>query len=709
MGNTTEAVSKATQSNQDEHPIDAETAHLKTQAPDPNNADARFRLAQIRETQGRTVEALALYGEVIRIDAKHLNGHLGRAKLLHVNGRVQDAAADYRRILKFAPVHPTALVGLAHIAIQAGRLDEAALLLQTALAHHPGFAFAHYSLGRVHRAAGEFGSAATSFQRAIELSPQSVESYTELAAVSEKLGQNSDAEATYRRALANAAPNTTHWNGLGLLLLADERNREAADCFRAALEINPDFPQAANNLGLAHNKLGEPAAAIEAFRSARRGLPRSPDVLSNLAHAYLATGQLDAAEQSCRAALVIDPQHVPTLSNRGLIALRRGDTLHARVFLQQAVELSPNMADGHNNLGTALYALNCDDDAAASFGQSIALNPQHVEAHYNRALANFRRGLFDAAWPDYEWRWQRPGARKLQLPIPAWQGEALGGKTLLVYGEQGVGDELMLASCYADVIRQAKSCVFVCEPRLVNLFARSFPGTTVIASRDAKTFLAAGRIGSVDFQTAAGELPRYLEKRLGHGPASAAYLQPDIDRVRSWQERFAQLDAKLRVGISWRGGAAANDRRHRSTTLAQWQPLLSQRHIAFINLQYGDCRDELETLRQQYGFDVHDWEDTDPLADLDDFAAQIAAVDLVISVDNSTVHMAGGLGVPTWAALPVSADWRWGKTGARSYWYDSLQLFRREADAAWGDTFRLMAPELAEFAKRACRRTGNEV
>jgi hypothetical protein len=112
-------------------------------------------------------------------------------------------------------------------------------------------------------------------------------------------------------------------------------------------------------------------------------------------------------------------------------------------------------------------------------------------------------------------------------------------------------------------------------------------------------------------------------------------------------------------------------------------------------------------LRQQYGFVVHDWDDADPLRNLDDFAAQIAALDLVISVDNSTVHMAGGLGVPTWVALPCSADWRWGNTGERSYWYDSLRLFRREADTPWGDTFRLMAQELAEFGKRACRRTGN--
>ncbi len=224
-----------------------------------------------------------------------------------------------------------------------------------------------------------------------------------------------------------------------------------------------------------------------------------------------------------------------------------------------------------------------------------------------------------------------------------------------------------------------------------------------------RSFLASGRLGPVDFQTAAGELPRYSATSLGHGRASAAFLKPDAARVRNWNDRFAQLNGQLRVGISWRGGAAANDRQRRSTTLAQWQPLLVQRDIAFVNLQYGDCRDELETLRQQYGFVVHDWDDANPLVDLDHFAAQIAALDLVISVDNSTVHMAGGLGVPTWVALPDSADWRWGTSGTSSYWYESLRLFRRETDAPWSETFRNMAQELSELDKRACRRAGNKV
>ena len=114
-------------------------------------------------------------------------------------------------------------------------------------------------------------------------------------------------------------------------------------------------------------------------------------------------------------------------------------------------------------------------------------------------------------------------------------------------------------------------------------------------------------------------------------------------------------------------------------------------------------------MQPQYGFVLHDWEDADPLRDLDDFAAQIAALDLVISVDNSTVHMSGGLGVPTWVALPFSADWRWGSTGTESNVYRSVRLFRRGVDDQWTDVFRQIAAELAKTQERTCRGAANEV
>ncbi len=165
-------------------------------------------------------------------------------------------------------------------------------------------------------------------------------------------------------------------------------------------------------------------------------------------------------------------------------------------------------------------------------------------------------------------------------------------------------------------------------------------------------------------------------------------------RLRKWHERFAELGNGLKVGISWRGGRKPGVRRSRSTTLDQWIPVLRTPGVQFINLQYGECRQELATCPEQHGISIHDWDDADPVADLDDFAAQIAALDLVISIDNATVHMSGALGVPVWTLLPFAADYRWMTGTDTSPWYPSMTLFRQPEPRDWKTVFDRVVCEL---------------
>jgi ADP-heptose:LPS heptosyltransferase len=157
----------------------------------------------------------------------------------------------------------------------------------------------------------------------------------------------------------------------------------------------------------------------------------------------------------------------------------------------------------------------------------------------------------------------------------------------------------------------------------------------------------------------------------------------------------------LKVGISWRGGADEHVRRMRSTILDQWSELLRTPRIQFINLQYGATAEELAHVERETGIRIHHWNDADPLCDLDDFAAQIAALDLVISVDNSTVHMAGALGVETWVLLPFAADWRWMLDRSDTPWYCRVRLFRQPRAGCWPPTFSDVAAELARRMTRA--------
>jgi hypothetical protein len=186
-------------------------------------------------------------------------------------------------------------------------------------------------------------------------------------------------------------------------------------------------------------------------------------------------------------------------------------------------------------------------------------------------------------------------------------------------------------------------------------------------------------------QITAGSVPQYLRATVDSFPRVDSFLKADEHLIRRWQERYAELGPEMTIGISWRGGRGGSEQRRRSTTLDQLTSLFTVPGVKFINLQYGDCWNELASFRARTGHELHHWLDSEPTRDLDDYAAQVAALDLVIAVDNSTVHLAGALGIPTLALLsfPSSSFWRWCMNGDETVWYRSVRLFRRRYPDTW--------------------------
>jgi hypothetical protein len=177
-------------------------------------------------------------------------------------------------------------------------------------------------------------------------------------------------------------------------------------------------------------------------------------------------------------------------------------------------------------------------------------------------------------------------------------------------------------------------------------------------------------------------------------PSRVGHLVTD-DRQRDlWAARYSRLGEGIKVGIAWRGGREVDVRRKRSTTLQQWSPILRIPGLHFINLQYGDCEEELAQIQELAHIEISDWDDANPLKDLDFFAAQIAALDLVISVDNATVHIAGALGKPVWTLLPFASDWRWMLGRDDTPWYPTMRLIRQSRHGAWPEVFHTAALEL---------------
>lgn len=474
-------------------------------------------------------------------------------------------------------------------------------------------------------------------------------------------------------------------NERALAALAGGRLEEAERFLRAALDAMPDDAGIHLNYGALCRKRGNVEGAFEHYRRALALKPGYALAYFNLGNLLRDAGRGEEAVAAYREALRAEPDYFDA-------ELNLGNTLHdlarlddAEEALRTALALRPGEAHVHTNLGNLLRAKGRIAEALDCYDRALALDPDCAETPLARAIALLLVGDFARGWPAYEGRWKEKAQRAnwRRFEAPRWEGEPLAGKRILVYGEQGPGDIVMFASCLPELIARGAHVEVQCRGSVAPLLARSFPGARVETDRMPET--GAWRPEpAADFVVPIGSLPRvFRPDAASFRRTPRRYLAPDPGSAARWRRRMDELGPGLKVGISWRGGASVLERRQRTMALADWLPVLSCRGATFVTLQYGECEDEIRALAEASGIVVHDWPDADPSRDLDGLAAEIDALDLVVSVANTTVHFAGALGKPTYALVPAAPSWRWMLKGRGCLWYPSVELIRQEPGAGW--------------------------
>ncbi|MGE0715858.1 MAG: hypothetical protein AB7P02_10470, partial [Alphaproteobacteria bacterium] len=300
-------------------------------------------------------------------------------------------------------------------------------------------------------------------------------------------------------------------------------------------------------------------------------------------------------------------------------------------------------------------------------------------------MSLFRAGRLDAAIADLDLRWSLSGAPPRPFPQPAWDGGALPDETLLVWGEQGLGEEIWAAALLPEAAARVGALVLDCAPRLQALFARSFPDATVVARSDPPDPACA----AAGVQCPSVGLLRALPARLAtHAP----HLAADGAATAALRARYRALGPGPVVGLSWR---SANRRvaDAKSSDLLDWRPILD-RPAVFVDLQYGDTEQERAAAAAVFGVTIHRDPTIDALGDLDLPAAQIAAMDAVVTVSNTTAHLAGGLGVPTAVLLARGRGQFWTWMDARVPWYTGMTLCRQERAGEWAPPIAAAAAAL---------------
>ena len=360
---------------------------------------------------------------------------------------------------------------------------------------------------------------------------------------------------------------------------------------------------------------------------------------------------------------------------------------------------------GRNRQCPTHYISKFSNCLCSCFNKAISIGPDYSEAHWNLSLALLLQGNWKEGWLEYEWRFNRKHRQKifalawrLPLSVKQWTGYNLEDKNIVVYAEQGVGDEIMFSSCIPDLVEETPKHIFLeCDPRLEALFQRSFPTIHVQGKkRDLDLSWAQGH-GPLDYSLPIGSLPKFYRNRVEDFPARDSFLTPEPRLVHKWQQRLSSLGEGVKIGISWRGGQRESVIRKASIPLSSWVPLLSM-EAQFINLQYGDISKDIAPINEISDVHIHDWDDNDPLTDLDSQAALIATLDLVITIDNSTLHMAGAVGTQTWGLVEYVPDWRWPEAfGDTSPLYPSVQLFRQQQLSDWTHALEDVQQSLKDF------------
>jgi tetratricopeptide (TPR) repeat protein len=587
---------------------------------------------------------------------------------------------------------------------RAGRLHQAEGLYRKVIAIQPDEADALHLLGMLAQQQGQFDVAEKRVRRAITARGRPVSAFSNtLGNVLAAQGQPGEALRCFEEAIALSPDNCAAHKNIADLLSVMERHDEAAAHYEKVLRLNPGDASAHNNMGGVFLQRGMFQEATECFGRAIELDPGCAEAYSNLGHSLRELGMLNEAVNCLSAAIRLKPDLGAAHANLGCVMHQLGGHADAIECAGRALALDPGNASAHNNLGNLFRDQLRFAEAIACYGRAVELRPSFHEARCNRALTRFMTGEIERAWDEYESGWDA-GKRGLARPFiqPRWDGGPLTGRRLIFWGEQGLGDEIIFAGMVPELTAVAARCIVECEKRLVPLFARSFPAAEVIPRTDPPQPVTA----EADLQIPAGGAGRWLRPSLDRFPRGfpsetrvslpeKGYLRADPSRVAHWRGRLDALGQGPKVGVCWRSGMTAGLRRLDCTELRDWGPVFAVPNVHLVNLQYDDCRAELADACARFGAPIHVWPDTDLKQDVDEVAALMTALNLVVSVGTSVACLAGALGRPVWQLTQISSGDCW--TMGQNYvpWLPSVRIYGHSFNQRWAEVLERIAVDLA--------------
>jgi len=500
------------------------------------------------------------------------------------------------------------------------------------------------------------------------------------AATRSALGDTRSAAHYYRQVTELQRDYVEAWLNLGVSLKSLGRVKDSVAAYREAIALRPEMPEAHNNLGLALQQLGEQEEAMAAIRRAIELRPKYPRAYANLSQSLLKLDRIPEAEECCRKAIELDPAMVDGYLNLGLVLMAQNRQEETAEVFRKVARMQPDDTKSLSNLGVAEKEIGAIHRACDLQRLANAIDLEEPTPLWNDAHVRMLAGDFAVGWERYESRWGtgdfKTSIRPWVETTPIWKGEPIGNRALLLHVEQGVGDTTQFCRYIPQICADNPGAEVIVEVQrsVLKLLQNSFSGIPRLFFL-AHNEIAGQNLPPFDLHLPMASLPRVSGTRFDSVPCAAGYLKAPKPR------RYRQDGDALVVGISWKSIGSTG--RKRSLTIERMCRMLAKPGVRLIDLQYGDTKEERQQLLEQHGIALHHDDDVDAKASLADFSDQVAGCDLVVSIDNTTVHIAGALGVPCWVVLPWLPDWRWMLRREDTPWYDSLKLYRPPAIHAW--------------------------
>lgn len=463
--------------------------------------------------------------------------------------------------------------------------------------------------------------------------------------------------------------------------LFKERNLEAASLIlRQLIKVSPNHSDALGLRSVIAAQLGDYPEALDFIERAIKANKKNGILYSNRGNILLKMNRVSEAIRSYKKAIEIAPGYSEAYGNLGNALQEIGDYVGAISEYERAILINPEVADFHCHNGNAKLAIGLLADAQAHYLKAIQINKNHSDSHYYLGLLSLKNFDFGSGWRENEWRWTSNGfdSPVLYSKKPRWGGESC-DCTLLVWCEQGIGDQILYASMLNELKGLVKSIIVSVDRKLVPIFTRSFPHYRVVEKNNL--------ILDCDFdvQIPIGSLGQIFRKShddfLGR---VTPYLRVNKALIES-NKKNNILSNKIICGLSWKSSNQVRGN-SKSIKIDELAPIFNLTgSIDFLNLQYGETQSDIELAKNQLGIEIKNYPDADLTNDLDLVLSLIWECDIIVTTSNTIAHMAGAIGKESLLLLPFSAGaiWYWHDIEGVSLWYPSIRIFKQQKQGDW--------------------------